>query len=221
LFLDDDCLLTTNLISAYARAMERWPEVAVLEGAIAAVGPRPSGLHHAPLNGSGGYLWSCNFMIRRELFEQLGGFDERFPFAALEDCELMERLGTDGQVVRFVADATVAHPWRQGRAIDIWRQFVSHALLADKHPAFVRRWSPVNLLRMLWGRVWLYRGGRFRTIGVAQWPLVALDLASPLLHCAAVRLPVLRRGLVRQAARSRTAARSSGSEPHHSGQHPA
>jgi GT2 family glycosyltransferase len=62
----------------------------------------------------------CSFAIRRSLFEQLGGFDERF-FMYLEDTDLSWRARALGYRCRFVAESVVFHdysislsPWKIG-----------------------------------------------------------------------------------------------------------
>jgi GT2 family glycosyltransferase len=62
----------------------------------------------------------CAFAIRRSLFEQLGGFDERF-FMYLEDTDLSWRARVAGYRCRFVANSIVYHdyqlhltPWKIG-----------------------------------------------------------------------------------------------------------
>jgi hypothetical protein len=64
------------------------------------------------MNLTGGVLWSCNFALARELFDRIGGFDERFRFAHMEDADLHARLTKAGIRVRFVAEAEVDHPPR-------------------------------------------------------------------------------------------------------------
>jgi len=41
----------------------------VFEGAIHPLGERPNGNHHAPINTTDGYLWSCNLLapLRRSI----------------------------------------------------------------------------------------------------------------------------------------------------------
>jgi N-acetylglucosaminyl-diphospho-decaprenol L-rhamnosyltransferase len=55
------------------------------------------------------------FLIRREAFEQVGGFDESF-FMYLEDVDLCWRLGRAGWRVAYVPAASVVH--LQGRSTD-------------------------------------------------------------------------------------------------------
>ena len=66
----------------------------------------------APVNLDGGKLWSCNFAIRRAHMERVGGFDERYPYAHMEDADLQARLLKSGFMIRFVAGAEVDHPPR-------------------------------------------------------------------------------------------------------------
>jgi GT2 family glycosyltransferase len=84
----------------------------VLEGRTYVDRPRKSLAETSPVNESGGYLWACNFAIQKQLFESIGGFDERFPFAAMEDIDLRLRLTKGGHKLFFVRDASVCHPWR-------------------------------------------------------------------------------------------------------------
>jgi hypothetical protein len=64
------------------------------------------------VNLDGGKLWSCNFAIRRAHLEQVGGFDERYPYPHMEDADLQARLQKSGFMIRFVPAAEVDHPPR-------------------------------------------------------------------------------------------------------------
>lgn len=195
LFLDDDCYLETDLLRAYVRRLADVPGLDVLEGAIHAVGARPNGNHHAPLNTSGGYLWSCNLLVNRHVFEAVGRFDEDFPFACLEDCDLRDRLVGHGAAILFVDDAVVFHPWRSISEREVSRQIVSHAIYAHKHPEFVRDWNLRHLLRALRGRWRLYRLGRFASIPWSKYRTVVYDLLAPLAVYAVLRIGPLRRAV--------------------------
>jgi len=136
LFIDDDCVPQPHLLSAYRTAMTQNPRTLVFEGAILEERPRTRLDEEAPLNQTGGYLWSCNFMIQRELFFALDGFCELFPYAALEDVDLRERLKKKGLPFLFVPEANVIHPWRTVRPArqQIRIQTISHQLFYARHP---------------------------------------------------------------------------------------
>lgn len=200
LFLDDDCYLKSDLVLAYLKGLQATPAAEALEGAIHAVGDRPNGNHHAPLNTQGGCMWSCNIAVRRDVFDALGGFDETFPFAAMEDSDLHERLKQRGKAIPFLSQAAVCHPWRSISEREVTRQIVSHAIYAQKHAGFVAGFSLHHVLRALRGRVRLYRSGRFSSIPLAKYRTVAYDFIAPLLVYAVVRLAPLRRYVWRRHA---------------------
>lgn len=114
IFLDDDCIPGSRYLRAYLKAMRR----AVSNNSCVLLGPtvcpddRRSLLQEAPHNPQGSALISCNFAICRELFLELGGFDERFPVAAFEDTDFEARLHATGCAVHFIPDAAVNHPLR-------------------------------------------------------------------------------------------------------------
>jgi GT2 family glycosyltransferase len=115
-FTDDDCLPEPGWLAAFADVLKTNPEAQVLEGRTYVDRPRQSLAEVAPVNETGGYLWSCNFAVARHVFEQLGGFDERFPDAAMEDVDFRVRLIKAGYDFPFVPTAGVCHPWRIGSA---------------------------------------------------------------------------------------------------------
>jgi GT2 family glycosyltransferase len=195
LFLDDDCFMQSNLLEGYRQALQADAQADVLEGAIHPVGERPDGNHHAPLNLQGGLLWSCNMMLRRSTFEAVGGFDESFPFACLEDVDLRERLRERAARTRFAPAAIVYHPWRRISRTEVSRQIISHAIYAEKHRDFARQWSLLHVLRALRGRARLYRVGSPLGIAPSQWRVVVYDVAAPVVCYAVVKLSPLRRAL--------------------------
>src|SRR5450432_1676560 len=111
-FVDDDCVPDAVLIHAYEEAVRRQPEFAVFEGRTFVDRPRRTLAESSPINESGGYLWACNFAIQKKLFATLGGFDERFPYATMEDVDFRLRLKQAGKSFAFVPTASVCHPWR-------------------------------------------------------------------------------------------------------------
>lgn len=108
IFLDDDCIPGPDLVPTYRDAALKNPEIGVFEGRISARGEVSSFADSLPANETGGYLWSCNFAIRRELFVRIDGFDSRYPFAAMEDVDLHLRVKRLSPVL-FLPDARAWH----------------------------------------------------------------------------------------------------------------
>ena len=107
-FTDDDCLPSSSWLSAFAGAIAAG--IHVYEGRTTCEAGIDSPLKHAPIDLTGGYLWSCNMMIRASLFRDLGGFDEAFPYPHMEDVDLRERIKLAGYSFVFVEAAVVDHP---------------------------------------------------------------------------------------------------------------
>lgn len=55
------------------------------------------------------YFYTPNVSLKRALWERTGGFDERFPFAAVEDTEFALRLGAAGAVLDYHPELVVLH----------------------------------------------------------------------------------------------------------------
>ncbi|MDR1221313.1 MAG: glycosyltransferase [Tannerella sp.] len=137
IFIDDDCLPDPDLINNYIRSIEQHPEILVFEGRTTVDRPKRHFLEESPVNENGGSLWSCNFMIHKDYFEkELGGFDENFPFAAMEDVDLGLRIRKQNQTVRFVKEAFVIHPWRLRKdPVEMKRKIIlSTIYFYGKHP---------------------------------------------------------------------------------------
>jgi hypothetical protein len=67
------------------------------------------------------YLASLNLSIRRTLFLELGGFDERFNLAAGEDYDLSLRLRQQGYTLFCEPGAAVEHCHQRTTASTVWR----------------------------------------------------------------------------------------------------
>jgi GT2 family glycosyltransferase len=70
--------------------------------------------------GERSYLPSGNLSVRREIFERIGGFDERFPGAAGEELDFCLRLRGAGHSLYFAPGAVVYHQHIRGTAKSIW-----------------------------------------------------------------------------------------------------
>jgi len=135
-FIDDDCLPDKNLLAEYQKAILTNPEAEVFEGCIKANREKRSFVEESPVNEKGGYLWSCNFIIKKSLFEEMAGFDEGFPFAAVEDVEFHYRLQKSRKRIVFVEPAVVIHPWRVQKKVfsATSKRFKSLLFFLNKHP---------------------------------------------------------------------------------------
>ena len=109
-FTDDDCLPKSNWLEAFWAAIQAG--ISTYEGKTTCEQGLASPLYEAPINLTGGNLWSCNFMINATLFNKLGGFDESFVTPATEDIDLRDRLRDEKVDVAFIEAAVVDHPAR-------------------------------------------------------------------------------------------------------------
>ena len=136
IFLDDDCLPQPSFLSAYIEAIHNHPGSLVFEGRTLAERPRTRLDEEAPINEKGGYLWSCNFMVRRTLFLEMGGFCELYPYACMEDVDFREQLRERDIKFLFVPKASVVHPWRALAPEDKYLNMllVSHAIFFQRYP---------------------------------------------------------------------------------------
>ena len=122
-FTDDDCLPQPGWLAGYAARIDAADGAAlrVLEGpTTAGDAGRIEPFFTAPLNDVGGLLWSCNFAIEHRFFDEIGRFDDGFPFPHLEDVDLRLRLEDRGQAYPFVPEAVVAHPPRPVGSVFKW-----------------------------------------------------------------------------------------------------
>ena len=148
-FTDDDCLPDPHWLEAYAIAILANPRCSVFEGRTYVDRPKRSLAEVSPINESGGYLWSCNFAIERRLFELIDGFDNRFPYAAMEDVDLGLRLRKQGYQFLFVISAAVCHPWRDAGNWKNLRHYQESILIyLSLHPEELNKINWIYYLRI-------------------------------------------------------------------------
>jgi GT2 family glycosyltransferase len=135
-FIDDDCLPDYHLLLGYQNGIKAHSKNVVFEGCTIVDRPKNKFNEEAPLNLTGGYLFSCNFAIRADYFRQLNGFDENFPYPAMEDSELAYRIRAQGVEMVFLKDAIIMHPWRikQNSFNMTLKRFSSALYFIKKHP---------------------------------------------------------------------------------------
>jgi GT2 family glycosyltransferase len=110
-FTDDDTEPSPDWLAAFTEALV--PRTDIYEGRTTCDGGFGSPLYHAPVNETGGWLWSCNFLVSADAFRAVRGFDEGFPFPNAEDQDLRDRLRAAGFTMVFVRGAAVNHPPRR------------------------------------------------------------------------------------------------------------
>ncbi len=184
-FTDDDCLPDIGWIAAFQRAIVLHREFAVFEGKTVADRECTSLADVAPINESGGFLWSCNFAIERALFWRVGGFDECFPFAAMEDVALRETLKAQGVSIKFLSDARVCHPWRKSKPVtQLYYEYqrsleIYISRFPNSRPEFRPRQVTVNALRRLVKTtlpgLFRYRGRGFIFALRSHWHLLLVS----------------------------------------------
>ncbi|UFH53095.1 glycosyltransferase family 2 protein [Spirosoma sp. KNUC1025] len=132
-FLDDDCLPQSSWIDAYVNAINANDGVFVFEGKTNTDRPKQRFDEESPININGNNLWSCNFAILKDFFWQLNGFDELFPYPALEDVDFATRVKKKINIL-FVPQALVIHPWRRVKLFKTFKKyFKSHIYYAKKY----------------------------------------------------------------------------------------
>lgn len=151
-FLDDDCVPEPNLLGTYQERLLHDETCRVFEGRISALGERTTIDQEAPINEHGGFLWSCNFCIKKELFLGMDGFDETFTGPAMEDVDLRERLRARGEPIAFLKNAGVLHPWRRRKGM--WFAKIN----AEAHRSFFKKHGYPSRIMSLWHCERMLRG---------------------------------------------------------------
>jgi GT2 family glycosyltransferase len=182
-FVDDDCVPDPGWLGAFADAIAGDPTCRVFEGRVYADRPRRSLAEIAPVFESGGELPSGNFACDASLFRWLGGFDERYPYPAMEDVDLRLRLIQAGERFSFVASASVRHPWRpKGGWSHLLRHQESVLIFLSIHPGELPR------IRALYGPPAIWRAVTRETLpGLVRFRGKGFGEAT-LEHVAAVRM---------------------------------
>jgi GT2 family glycosyltransferase len=134
-FIDDDIKVDPNLIVAFARALREHPDAGILEGRIRREAEPRFCYDEVVENETGGYLWTANLAVRRDVFFRLSGFDTDYPFAAMEDTDFRYRSRVAGVTSVFCPNAMVTHPIvvRKGTQ-HLAKHRYSNMLFIEKHP---------------------------------------------------------------------------------------
>ena len=105
---DHDCIADRDWLRAVCDIFDQDQEVLGIEGLTAS---NPEAIHlftHQVVNFSGGMFATCNVAYRTDILNQIGGFDEDYPYGH-EDTDLSLRVRQLGSI-RFSPEAKIIHP---------------------------------------------------------------------------------------------------------------
>ncbi len=168
-FLNPDTEVQKGALGAILEFMDSHPKVGLAGTRIInpdgssqpSVGTRYPGQKHAKEELRGldtGIAWvlGASMIARRALFEDLGGFDERFHLYG-EEQDLCLRARKAGWAIGYIPHAVVVH-WagqseRDTRPVEIWKKkFEAELVFYEKHYTrrTIRAIKRANLVQALW-----------------------------------------------------------------------
>jgi O-antigen/teichoic acid export membrane protein/GT2 family glycosyltransferase len=125
-FVDSDVELRPDTVARVVEVFESEPELTAVIGSYDDAPAHPGFLsqyrnllhHHVHQHGhrEASTFWGACGVIRREIFEDLGGFNESFSVPSVEDIELGSRLRRAGHRIALIKDLQVKHLNRWGVA---------------------------------------------------------------------------------------------------------
>jgi hypothetical protein len=151
-FCDSDDIVTPGWLSAAAVALEQHGVVAGLNRELTDP-PRADAriLNPGCLRGRG--IQSCNFAVRRDVFCDLGGFDESLPAYGCEDSEFSMRILAAGLTIG--AAPTMELFFRptmsaSRRLSKVYQSAVAESVMMARHPeAYPGRQSTISFVTRL------------------------------------------------------------------------
>jgi len=204
IFIDSDVVIHPDTIDRLLEPMQRDPSIHATMGsyddrpASSKVAAIYANLRHhwthQHANREAGTFWAGCGAIRRQAFEQLGGFSTAYARPAIEDIELGMRLVAAGGRIRMVPEAQATHlkAWtvRQLWRTDIFQRAIPWATLMARH-----RHLPNDLNSSTHQRIVVLaaHGGWLSLTAAALWPTAGLILfAACLVLWAALSASLLR-----------------------------
>jgi len=141
-FTDDDCVVSRAWLKELVETLNRFVAVGV-EGRTVTIPSLCTPLTHQMESNARAFVApTCNVAYRRDAFEEIGGFEERFPFAHNEDADLAWRIEALGPFC-YAPEALVIHPPRPEsfKKMVLWvRYFESEFLLFARNPVAYRKY---------------------------------------------------------------------------------
>jgi GT2 family glycosyltransferase len=140
-FTDDDCQAEKDWLERLLAPLHDSRIVGVQGRTISTPAEMTPLTHQMVLERKSDVVPTCNAAYRKSAFQQLLGFDERFPYPHNEDVDLAWRLETLGTIA-YAPDAVIVHPPRRESFAKkaAWVRYLeSEFLLYAKHPAKYRQ----------------------------------------------------------------------------------
>lgn len=185
-FTDDDCEADPHWLRALVDAAAR-SDADIVQGRtiVNPADPATTPWHRAVRCEAFSHLYqTCNLLVRTAVLEELDGFDESYPLAAGEDCDLGWRATERGFVAVYTGDALVLHARRActfKEHLEVRRKWAELVRFYKRHPEARRR--------LLYGRVFFRRRHVTVLVGTAVAALAAVFVAwwmAPVLFLAYV-----------------------------------
>jgi GT2 family glycosyltransferase len=167
-FIDDDCIASPGWLKGVLELVQK-SDVDVIEGKTTIPDDVDNPFLYGVQNHGGGAFWTCNLVMKRTAFDAVGGLDEDFEEAAVEDMDFGWRLQKSGAHVVFSPEVLVMHPLRRLSWKGVVRSGLvmrwgllfklkkGEALPLDTDPkrvvAKVARDHVMNMVRGTWGLV--------------------------------------------------------------------
>lgn len=105
---DHDCIVDPGWLSTICAIFDNCPEILGIEGKTTSHPDQITPFTHQVINLTGGMFATCNVAYRKNVLDQLKGFDEDFPYGH-EDTDLSLRVRAIG-TIRFSPNVVVIHP---------------------------------------------------------------------------------------------------------------
>jgi len=173
LFLNNDTKVTTNFITELVKIAKQDPKIAICQSMLL----KPNG----NVDSSGDYIDSigvsfsskekienvkeilsakgASMLIRKKVFDELGGFDEKF-FASFEDVDLGWRAWIKGYKVLVVPKSIVYHIG--GKTVDKLRSEVTYHGLKNQLSLRITNFESYNAIKSLVLSTIIYGSKSFR-----------------------------------------------------------
>ncbi|OHX64244.1 glycosyltransferase [Flammeovirga pacifica] len=179
-FTDDDCLADKDWLLNIYQTFEEDKNILGIEGLTYTDKKNVTPLTHQIENLNGNpALPTCNAAFRADIFKELGGFDESFPFAHNEDADFAWRLKEKGKVV-FLSSMKIYHPPRQEKLSKLKKRMKileSEFPLYYKNKQLYKKHRNTSPWRTIYVEVFLYHQVLFlkHVLGFFKRPKVCIQ----------------------------------------------